>query len=140
MNAQELKAELAQYYGGDENVYRHSMNSKFNYTAGMKAMFTHAGGGAYWLSDILATQPEILKGVRDNSFCVGVLEVIGTVGVLTVAVDYSESSDPGSQFINILFSRTIDFTDFPEGTWKFYLTYTTVGSSNVVMALLPREY
>lgn len=140
MDAQQLKLELAQYYGGDENVYRHALNAKFNYTAGMKALFTHAGGGAYWLSDILATEPAIAAGVKKDGFCVGVLEVIGTVANLTVAVDYSEGPEPGQQFQGVLYTRQIDLTDFPEGKWKFYLTYTTVGSSDVVMALLPREY
>ena len=138
MNAENLKAELAQYYGG-ETIYRHALNAKFNYTEGMKALFKHAGGGAYWLSDILATEPAISKGVRQHGFCVAILQVVGTVGVLTVAMDYSENAEPGQKFHNVSYTRTIDFTDFPEGDWKFYLAYTTVGSSDVVMAMLPRE-
>lgn len=140
MDAQQLKLELMQHYGGSETVYRHTLNAKFNYTEGMKALFTHAGGGAYWLSDILATEPAIAAGVKKDGFCVGVLSVIGTVANLTVAVDYAENAEPSHRFLTVIFTRQIAHTDFPEGTWKFYLTYTTVGSSDVVMALLPREY
>lgn len=137
MDAHELKVELAQYYGGDENVYRHALNAKFNYTAGMKALFSNAGGGAYWLSDILATEPAILNGVKQHGFCVGVLDSTGGSAGLTVAVDYDSET---KTFLTPVFTRFIPVTDFPEGHWKFYLTYTTVGSFNVVMALLPREY
>lgn len=139
MNAQQLKAELAQYYGS-ETAYRHALNAKFNYTEGMKALFTHAGGGAYWLSDILATEPDIARGVKENDFCVGVVESSGSTATITVCVDYKDDAEPGQRAIQVLWSRHIDVTDFPEGTWKFYLAYPTIGSSSVLFAMLPREY
>lgn len=137
MDAHELKAELRQHYGGSETVYRHSLNAKFNYTEGMKALFTNAGGGAYWLSDILATEPAILKGVKKEGFCIAVLDVVNGSAGLTVAVDYDSEE---KRFLNPIFTRFITVTDFPEGHWRIYLTYTTVGSLDVVMALLPSEY
>ena len=136
MDAHALKAELAQHYGS-ETIYRHALNAKFNYTEGMKALFTHAGGGAYWLSDILATEPAIAAGVKKDGLCIGAVEVVNGSANLTVGVDYVSDT---KTFLTPIFTRFIPVTDFPEGFWKFYLAYTTVGSLDVVMALLPSEY
>lgn len=145
MNAQELRAELSQHYGGSETVYFHALNKSFHYSPGMKAMFDHAGGGARWLSDILATQPEIQLGVHRHGFCVGVLAVRDSKAQLTVSKDmramYGANDEViGYEPLEVVYERTIDWTDFPEGDWKIYLTWTSVGGKSVPMALLPNEY
>lgn len=145
MNAQDLRAELSQHYGGSEVIYHHSLNKNFHYSEGMRAMFQNAGQGAYWLADILATQPEILKGIMEHGFCVGVLEVTGTRAELTVARDVRGQENHaghviGYDYQDIAYERAIDYTDFPEGLWKFYLTTTAVGDKTVPFALLPKEY
>lgn len=145
MNADELRAELRQHYGGSETVYHHSLNKGFHYTPGMRSIFQHAGGGAYWLADILATEPKILGAIREHGFCVGVLDVKGTKATLTVARDVRTQEDYhqnaiGYTFIETVYEQAIDYTDFPEGLWRFYLTQTSVGGKSVPMALLDREY
>lgn len=112
----------------------------------MRFLFQNAGNGAYWLSDILATEPAIKSGVVSHGFCVGVIEVCNYRAKIIVARDASaireSSSDTvvGYTYEGEVFRRQIDLTDFPSGVWKFYLTHTQVGSSEVVMAMLPSEY
>lgn len=128
MDAHDLKLGLA-HYTGSETIYFHNLNRRINYTEGVQFFAQNAGGGTYWLLDILATQPEILKGVAEHGFCIVVLKVENGKAVLTAARDYD--SDTG-RFENVVYFRTIDFTDCPEGVWKFYFV------DNVIM--LPSEY
>ena len=138
-NAQELRQKLAHYTGVNQ-VYCHSLVESFNYTTGMRAVFQHAGNGAYWLGDIMATEPSIRHAVMKEGFCVALLQVDGNRAVFSVARDYDEHAEDGSKLDSVYFTLAIDLTDFPEGTWKFCLTYTRVGDSNVVLALLSSEY
>lgn len=145
MNAAELRYELRQFTGS-EQIFHHALVKSFNYTEGMRFVFQKAGNGAYWLSDILATEPAIKRGVVTHGFCVAVLDVKGSKAKLVVARDASAVTDAsgetvtGYAFDQVVFQRDIDLTDFPEGLWKFYLTHTQVGSSEVVLAMLPSEY
>lgn len=143
-DANELR-QLLRDYTGSEQVYLHKLNRLFNYTEGARAFFQNAGQGAYWLSDILATEPSILNSVKTHGFMVAVLQVRGTKGQLMVAYDMTETTDAhgnaiGVEGSRIAFERTIDYTDCPEGIWKFYLTWTQVGGSEVVLCMLPSEY
>jgi hypothetical protein len=54
---------------------------------------------------------------------------------LSVAQDMDE--DTG---IGLMFARAIEYTDCPEGVWKFYLALNEVGDSAVITAMLPTEY
>ena len=126
MDSIDLKNNLAQFTGS-EQVFFNPLNKRVNYTDGVRFFARNAGGGAYWLLDILVTQPEILKGVKEHGFCVVILKVIGSVGHLTVARDYD-----GESFDGVAYTRSIDFTDCPEGEWKFYFVDNTI--------LLPSEY
>ena len=143
-NANELRQMLRGHTGG-EQVYRHKLNRLFNYTEGARAFFQNAGQGAYWLSDILATEPSILNSVKAHVFMVAVLQVHGTKGQLMVAGDVTETTDAhgkttGVECSGVVFERTVDFTDCPEGIWKFYLAWTYVGEGQVVLCMLPSEY
>lgn len=133
MDSIELKNELA-HHTGSEQIFFHNLNRNVNYTEGVRAFARNAGGGAYWLLDILATQPEILKGVRANGMCVVILDVKESVekistAKLTVAADYSEEMN---RFDGVAYERQIDFTDCPPGVWKFYFVD--------YMIMLPSEY
>jgi hypothetical protein len=146
-DANELRQALTGYTGG-EHVYRHNMVRTFNYTEGAKAFFQNAGQGAYWLADILATEPAIKAGVRSYGFCLAVLDVKDKAAVITVARDATElhyggretKELMGYQFDSVAYTRKIDFTDCPEGLWKFYLTWTEVGGGPVILCMLPSEY
>lgn len=139
-DANELRALLAQHYGG-RDIFKHALVGTFNYTEGVRAFAKNAGGGAYWLLDIMATEPAIRDAVRGEGFCVALLSVNEGRAELTVSRD--AEVDPATKLtrpLELHFTRAIDFTDCPDGQWKFYLTYTTVGSKDVILAMLPKEY
>lgn len=118
MNTQELKAALANYYGSSENLYCRALNRRMAYTEGVRAFAENAG--AYWFLDIAATELFALQ--RNEDFLTVILHVEGTKAKIT--------ADDGNG--NDLFTKSIDYTDCPEGEWKFFFT------GNVLM--LPSEY
>jgi hypothetical protein len=118
-DTQELKALLRNYYC-TENYHYNPMYRKLRYTDGVKAFAEHAGGGAYWFLDIIGTE---FLSKADPRFCVISLIVTDDSWKIEMQAD----SD-----MPLLYSREGDFTDCPEGVWKFYLI------DNVM--LLPSEY
>lgn len=142
-NAAELRASLS-HYTGSQQVFRHSLVADFNYTEGARAFFREAGRGAYWLCDILATEPAIKRGVIAHSRAFMVLEVIGSKAKIIVARDVDFTRDDKGEVKNIaydtvFFERLIDMTDCPEGVWQLYLAHTEVGDGEVILAYLPSE-
>lgn len=120
-NTVQLESDLNQFTG-TEAWYRHPLNPNVAYTDGMKYFADNAGDGAYWLLDILATQPEILNQMTDGGFVMIELEVGDNEAVLRC----TDGND------GLVYNRAIDYTDCPEGVWQFYFT------DNVI--LLPSEY
>lgn len=127
-HTQDLRNLLSQHYGS-ECIFRHPMVRSFLYTEGVQAFAEHAGNGAYWFLDIIATEPDIKAGMRKHGFVIIVLDVKDGKAELTVSRDYDSSKH---KHIDSFFGRTFDFTDCPEGVWMFYLTDNTM--------LLPSEY
>lgn len=134
-DGQELYNLLRQHSGADE-VFYHSLVRNFFYTPGVRDFAKNAGQGAYWLLDILATEPAITKLVNKEGFGLVLLTVKGTKAVLTVA---------GDSGIPPVFSRDLDYTDCPEapgseeGVWRFYMEPTVVGGKEGIMCMLPGE-
>lgn len=109
MNSAELKQGLAQFTGTDD--YHQHLFGNMKFTDGVKFFAENAGGGAYWYLDIIAT--EVMQLQQSESF-------------IHVALDASEiensailRADDGNG--NQFWSRNIEFTDCPPGTWEFYL-------------------
>lgn len=121
MNTQQLKHHLSQHIGGGDQ-YMHQLVRSVQYTEGARDFFINAGNGAYWMLDILATEPDI-RAEAKRGFANVLLKVEGSRAVITV--DDGNDSPP-------VFKRDIEFTDCPEGDWQFYFI------ENVI--LLPSEY
>lgn len=126
MNKEELTRELSGRYGGTETVWKHSLHQAVTYTDGVRAFAQHAGGGAYWLLDILVTEPKILNEVKTHGFAVVTLTVKKTSAWLVVT-DGGKNGDAEE----VVYRRNIEFTDCPEGEWVFYFEN--------MMILLPDE-
>ena len=120
MDAEELRQALSNFTGS-ETVYRHNLNRNILYTEGVQYFAQHAGGGAYWLLDILATEPEILKQQRE--FASITLTVNDNTHADIVVTDGNDKT---------VFQRHIGFTTCPQGAWKFFMINGTI--------LLPSEY
>jgi hypothetical protein len=113
-------ADLAQFTGS-ENWYRHAINRAVLFTDGAKYVADQAG--AYWLLDEIAIiQPHNAR-VAAEGFQVWKLAVnADQTGVLTC--------DDGNG--RVIFSKEIEYTDFPIDGITLYFTNNTI--------LLPREY
>lgn len=119
MDSMDLERSLA-HFTGTEQWYRHPFNSNFLYTDGVKFFSEHAGGGAYWFLDIVAT--EIFALQKDNPFMSITLKAQDGKGEITV----------GDGDLTEVFNKPIEFTDCPDGEWKFFLIDGVL--------LLPSEY
>ena len=105
-------ADLGQFTGS-EHLYAHPISKKLVYTDGIRYVAEQAG--AYWLLDILALQVAG-RAINDREpFGVVFLHVENGSASLEVWDDV-----PVNRF---LFQQNIEFTDFPEGRWKFYITW-----------------
>lgn len=137
----ELTQEMNQFIGGTEKRYRHWANQKFIISEGLMAVAEKAG--AHWFLDILALEvvPLYAKAWLDGT--AGIAEV--NLQVLTSSAQ--EEKAPGA-YIEVffdertaVFSRHIEFTDFPEGEWSFLLGTDQVGEdSYITSAFLTQEY
>ena len=119
MNNPDLRQALTQYTGS-ESWYRHNLNRNMLYTDGVRFFAENAGGGAYWFLDIIAT--EVFPLLRNEPF----------ISIEMTVEDDMAGIVAGDGNGNVLWARHIEFTDCPEGEWRFYLT------DNVL--LLPTEY
>ena len=124
-NGQDLLNELNQFHGSDQ-LYFTPLYRRVEYTSGFKFFLENAGSGAYWLLDILATEPTILRAVRDLGIVFVRLTVIGISAELVVNADDGEPP---------LFRRVIGYTDCPErphsesapsAAWLFYFENMTL--------------
>jgi hypothetical protein len=137
-DGRDLINALAGYTGSDE-IYRHSLVASFNYTEGVRKFAIEAGNGAYWLLDILATEPVITRFVRQEGFALVLLKITGSKATLTV--DDGNGSAP-------VFTQEIKYTDCPEcpvsrsntaGAWKFYIESTYASGMPIRLCMLPQE-
>ena len=125
-------ADTLRQFTGTETWFRHPITRDFLYTEGVHFFANNAGGGAYWLLDILATQPEVRRGVTSKGFGIALLSAKDAAAWLTVSHDLGEHNKP----IDVLFAKTITYTDCPDGQWKFYLQY----DGEHIICMLPSEY
>lgn len=109
MDSSQLRHGLAQYTGCDQ-PFRHSLVRSVLYTDGVQFFAQNAGNGAYWFIDILATEPAIRKLGAD--FALITLTVTDSAAKIVVT-DGNDDTPP-------VFTQTIEWTDCPEGEWKFY--------------------
>lgn len=126
MNKQELESELKSFYGSD-TFYLHPLVRDVKYTSGVKFFAENAGGGAYWLLDILLTEPAIHKQAREFA---AITLTVSKDETADIVVTNGRGPEDGGEKIG--FTRKIEFTDCPEGIWKFYF----IGN----ILLLPSEY
>ena len=114
------KIALAQFTGS-EHWYRHGINRNVLYTDGAQYVAEHAG--AYWLLDEIALIQPYDKRVATEEF---------QVWKLKVKPDNSATLTCDDGNGNIVFTKAIEFTDFPPEGITLYFTNNTI--------LLPSEY
>jgi hypothetical protein len=120
MPINKLNPEDLDQFIGSEHWYRHSLVRSITYTDGAKHVADQ--GGAYWLLDEIALAQKFSAAVKAEPLGVWKLSVGDRRGLLTC--------DDGNG--NVVYTKPIQFTDFPLTEIKFYFT------DNVI--LLPGEY
>jgi hypothetical protein len=138
-STEELKVVFDRWFGGSDGRYRHCFNRDFIYTEGARDVFDTAG--AHWLADIMATElaPICLRlwNQEEETMLLLIMKVHQGKAELVLARDRD-----GNKIEGVHWNRVIDYTDFPEGEWMFYLAIDQVVESGRtrVVCLLPSEY
>jgi hypothetical protein len=116
-----LTATDLRQFTGTEHWYRHPLNRAVLYTDG--AHYVAEKGGAYWLLDEIALAQRYEPCLAAEAF---------QVWKLTVHADRSAllSCEDGNN--KAVFSKTIDYTDFPLPCLSLWYVNNTI--------LLPSEY
>jgi hypothetical protein len=114
------EADIRQFTGS-ESWYRHGLNRKVLFTDGAKYVADH--GGAYWLLDEIALIQPFDARVAAEEF---------QVWVLKVRSDHTATLTCHDGNYKEVFSKEIEFTDFPLPEIKLYVQNNTI--------FLPSEY
>jgi hypothetical protein len=109
MNQPELSKLLANYYG-TEQYYVNPLYRWLKYTDGVHAFVNNAGGGAYWFLDIVGTALHALY--QEHGF----LSITLTAQANRAMIAVTDGDDKR------LYQKQIEYTDCPDGTYKFFLT------------------
>ena len=107
-----------QSFTGTENYFYNPLYRWLKYTDGVKFFLGKAG--CYWFLDIIGT--ELMEHTREEDFIHIKLEVSNDKAKII--------ADDGNG--NVLYKKSISFTDCPEGFYSFYLTNSVL--------MLPSEY
>lgn len=126
MSALALLDELSQFTG-TEQYYKHWLNKRMVITDGVRHFVTNAGGGAYWFIDILAT--EVFPKHKLSRF----LSVVMTVKDNHAKIKVTNGNESPK---DVLFKKEVEYTDCPEGEWKFFM----ILDDDMSVVLLPSEY
>ena len=114
------EGDLAQFTGS-EQWHRHGINLNVIYTDGVEYMAEH--GGAYWLIDEVAIN-QMVRRVKAEAFQVWILRVNPEKRSAVLTCDDGNG--------RVVFTKEIEYTDFPLDEMKLYFTDGTI--------LLPSEY
>lgn len=132
VETKELEAALSNHYGS-ETYTRHAIVKSFVLTEGAVCFRDNAGNGAFWLFDILATEPAIRTLALKTGFASVVLDVNDRNRAhLTVKEDAN---------IAPIYANSIPYTDCPSGKWEFYLELSeNPDGTPLIVCLLPSEH
>lgn len=101
-NAKSLDPNILSEFTGSENWYCHGLLRKILFTDGAKYVADH--GGAYWLLDEIAFAQHSTAAVAAEEF---------QVWKLAVNADESATLTCEDGNYNTVFTKAIDYTDFP---------------------------
>lgn len=111
MNAETSFNEALRNFIGSTQLFFHPVYKKPQYTDGVRYFLHEAGqgNGAFWLFDILATEPAIGKQAQDFAS----IRVVSRNNRATICVDDGNRTSP-------VFMRVIEYTDLDPGEYQFY--------------------
>ena len=124
MTKKTFDAAALHNFTGSQEWYRHSLNRQVLYTEGVQYLAEHAG--AYWLVDEIALAQKYVPTLAKEEFQAWTLKVTNNPATLTC----EDGND------NALFSKHIEFTDFPMDEVLLYVE----GEPAQRTILLPSEH
>lgn len=132
---EQLKTLLDESRNGCNDYIRHPLARNFIYTDGVQEVAELCG--AYWLLDIIGTEaaPALTKQFKLSYANSGLIEITAGEKGAVISLTLSDE-DPA------VWSRTIEYTDFPHGHWVFKLGMDQMldeGRTVVVMRLLSED-
>ena len=104
-----------EHFTGTEQYYFNPLYRWMKYTDGVKFFAESAGGGAYWLIDIIGT--ELMQLAKNEEFLTIDLVVLENQSAWIVVGDGNG---------NTLKTKRIDATDCPVGVWRFFLQHNVL--------------
>lgn len=110
MDAEAFKRAYGESRNGANFFVRHPLVHSFQYSDGVQEC---AEAGCAWLLDIIGT--ECLKPLRASGEVLATLNVKVANSKAVLALSVADGAPPA-------WIRTIDWTDFPKGSWDFLLT------------------
>jgi len=105
----DFPSELGQFTG-TEKYYFNPLYRWMQYTDGVKHFAQHAGGGAYWFLDIVGTEMRSVMDKGEDFLCIDL--VVADESAKILVTDGNDKK---------LWSRNINYTDCPAGSYKFFL-------------------
>ena len=125
MNTEAFIKAYKEFRNGASFFVRHPLVRSFLFSGGMQEC---AEAGCYWLLDVLATEIQAKQFEKKQS----------TLCIVQVTVKDQKCEITGEFFEDdpIPYKKQITYTDFPKGTWNFYLSY----EDDKVICYLPSEY
>ncbi len=124
MNTEQFTAAYSESRNGANYFVRHWAARKLQYSDGVESC---AEAGIHWLLDIIAT--ECLKPLTASGTCMGIITARVSDGKADLDMSTEDDTPPA-------WKRHIDYTDMPDGNWKFYL----VDEGERYALILPEEY
>ena len=101
-NQRSLDPQIMDQFTGSEHWYRHGLVPTITFTDGAK--YVADAAGAYWLLDEIALAQRYIKAVAAEEF---------QAWKLTVKPDSTATLSCEDGNDNVVFSKAIEFTDFP---------------------------
>lgn len=119
--------------------YRHTFNRRFIYSEGVKTVATTAG--AYWLLDMVALEmvPIYVKAHDAGEAGTGIIHLTvpprnDRAAHAVVSLSLDDDAPPA-------YARNLDYTDFPEGSWMFFLSRDLMADGSLLTTMIiPEEY
>lgn len=115
MTTKTLRVADLDMFTGSETFYRHALNRKVMFTEG--AHHVAEAGGAFWLLDEIALIQPYDARVAAEEF---------QVWKLTVRPDRTATLVCEDGNYNVVFSKEIEFTDFPLDTITLWFANNTI--------------
>jgi hypothetical protein len=123
MNETEFKRVYNESRNGCNNFVRHPLARNFAYTDGVQEL---AETGCYWLLDVLAT--ELPTKMRKASAASAMVSVKVSAGKARITAEFVDGQ--------VAWTKKIDYTDLPDGDWKFYVADEMDGATPFRMILI----